>query len=146
MAKQNLFRLVYTSRSNLQGSDAEVSEAIRELLATARERNAGSDITGALMFTEGSFAQVLEGAEDAITGLYYKLASDPRHTAVRLLVIESIRERTFGSWSMAYVGQNEKTAADYPGQSPGGAGDDALNGERLVELIARHLAVAAASG
>jgi hypothetical protein len=51
----------------------------------------------------GIFLQVLEGGRSAVNALYNRIAADPRHTQVELLVYEEIGERRFAGWSMGQV-------------------------------------------
>ncbi len=146
MTDSYLYRLVYTSCSTIDGSPSEIKTTIDDLLTVARRKNSQVGITGALMFTENRFAQVLEGSEQAISSLYRKLESDPRHRSVRLLALEPIAVRNFGSWSMAYVGGHPDLAREFAELD---ADDDRnegeIGGELVVELIARHLSNSAAT-
>ena len=49
------------------------------------------------------FAQVLEGTETEVRGLYEKIASDPRHDSLELREAEPVGARAFGRWAMALV-------------------------------------------
>jgi Sensors of blue-light using FAD len=93
---QVLGRVVYASAA-APGFDPTVLEAI---LQQARNRNRELDVSGMLLFENGSFLQVLEGDPAVVDALYAKIAKDPRHTNEVLLLREAIAERTFGDWSM----------------------------------------------
>jgi len=67
--------LVYVSSATLPFS----GEDLRALLATCRENNAELGVTGMLLYKDGNFMQVLEGDEQAVRGLYARIAADPRH-------------------------------------------------------------------
>jgi hypothetical protein len=62
------------------------------------------NVTGALVFTEARFAQVLEGPEASITELMADIERDKRHRDVEVVLVESIAERRFPGWAMAYRG------------------------------------------
>jgi hypothetical protein len=81
--------------------------AIQEILNVARRRNPAADITGMLCYDPKFFMQCLEGPKQAVNELYADIARDSRHTQVTLLEYQDIAERTFGSWSMAFVRASE---------------------------------------
>jgi hypothetical protein len=94
--------LLYVSRSRL--SPAESAAQVEGVVRLARSRNEGLGITGALMFTEASFAQVIEGSAAALEELMASINADPRHSDIRIIRASCIDERRFGGWSMAYAG------------------------------------------
>lgn len=77
---------------------------IESIVETSMARNRTLDVTGALIATEGRFAQVLEGPAAALDDLMVSIRRDPRHTDLIVTFDEHIRERRFGGWSMAYSG------------------------------------------
>lgn len=89
-------RLVYASESVRNFSDADLTA----LVGQSHKNNARKDITGALVYHEGWFVQVLEGHRLAVTELFVKIAQDPRHTSVSLLGFEEADTREFGGWGM----------------------------------------------
>jgi hypothetical protein len=72
------------------------------LLVIARMYNQNAGITGALVYGEGQFIQVIEGEEEAVRSLYDTIVRDPRHTSILKLADKPIAERTFSGWSMAF--------------------------------------------
>lgn len=72
------------------------------LLEQSRQHNAAADITGILLFVQGSIVQVLEGEESVIEALFEKIDKDPRHTNVAKVVSQPIEKRHFTDWSMGY--------------------------------------------
>ena len=136
-----LHRLVYVSRNLIDGDPAAVSAEIGAILDVARRLNAEEEVTGALMFNDGRFAQVLEGPLDAVQETFERIQCDERHDDVRLLALEPVAERGFSSWSMAYVGQDEAARHAFAAlAAEGGALDPgALPPERLFELLREHL-------
>jgi len=77
----------------------EPNELVR-MLAKAGRHNFRLDITGMLLYTEGSFFQVLEGNEQAVHALYEKIMADTRHAQAIKLIEERIDTRAFSRWSM----------------------------------------------
>ncbi|TXN34577.1 BLUF domain-containing protein [Methylobacterium sp. WL93] len=102
----DLYRLVYASKNHLQGTDAEVAEAVSQILAASQRNNAKVDVTGALMFNAGAFAQVLEGPQQGVESTFERIQCDPRHGDVTVLQCGPAQSRSFTNWSMAFVGQS----------------------------------------
>ena len=94
-----IVRCVYASRaaSSLTGAMVE------DILEKSRSHNPASGITGILCYSGDVFIQVLEGGRDEVSELYNTIVRDGRHTHVRLLSFEEIRERKFCNWTMGHV-------------------------------------------
>jgi len=99
-----LYRLVYASKNLFQGSEAELTAAVGQILASSQRNNARSNVTGALMFNSGAFAQVLEGPRQAIEETFERIQCDDRHGDVTVLQCGPTESRSFATWSMAFVG------------------------------------------
>ena len=99
-----IHRLVYYSRNAILGLDEEVREAVDQILTASKRNNASAGISGALMFTDGYFAQVLEGQRDAVEEVFERIQLDDRHADVQLLSFEAVDGRLFPNWAMAFVG------------------------------------------
>jgi hypothetical protein len=95
---QNLISLVYTSTAARDFDDA----SLRELLDECRFNNARRDITGMLLFRSGRFFQILEGPDAIVRDLIERIAVDPRHDDVRILIDARIDRREFAEWTMGY--------------------------------------------
>ena len=100
----NIYQISYISTS------AKVFDepALQMLLQKSRARNAGSNITGALIYNLGQFLQFLEGPEDVVTKLYKKINHDSRHNEIQMIYEGFAVKRMFGEWDMAY-----KNIAEY---------------------------------
>jgi hypothetical protein len=79
-------------------------DEIRGILATSRANNAARDITGALLFNAGCFAQVLEGPLKHVEYTFEKIQRDMRHDDVTILEAGHVARREFPEWSMAFAG------------------------------------------
>src|SRR4051812_40466226 len=108
-----LFSLAYRSCSLIQESTTDGLSELTRLLETARARNKGLDVTGALIFSEGLFAQILEGEETAVKQIFQSIQRDRRHTDLYVLPNEPYEQRRFQSWSMAFVGTTASARAYY---------------------------------
>ncbi|HET6339321.1 MAG TPA: BLUF domain-containing protein [Polyangiales bacterium] len=89
--------------------------AIASLLEKAREKNQRLGLTGMLLYTEGSFFQILEGEADAVDTLYAKILLDSRHVHVTKVLTEPISKRVFDNWSMGYSAATRAELASIPG-------------------------------
>jgi hypothetical protein len=137
-----LHRLVYFSRNRI--GDGVIDAEIAAILATARRNNARHGVTGALLFSAGTFAQVLEGPLAAIERTFERIPCDARHDDVTVLQIAPVKRRAFPDWSMAFAGTVAST--DTPGGqalaralsgAAANAGADIVAG--LRELVLREL-------
>ena len=93
-----MIRIVYVSAARRLMSESELDG----LLADSRVRNGQREVTGMLLYKDGSFMQAIEGAEETIETLFDRIARDPRHGSVRRLTSETIEQRMFGDWTMAF--------------------------------------------
>lgn len=66
----DLYRLVYYSRNTIMGLTEKIRASVDQILETSQRNNADVGVTGALMFTDGLFAQVLEGQRDAVETVF----------------------------------------------------------------------------
>ncbi len=95
------FRLMYRSRSRLPDDGRRVE--LGNIFSVARSRNKASDVTGALLVTDGWFVQTLEGDETTVRDLFARIETDPRHDEVRLIEAHYVPDRVFSHWAMAKV-------------------------------------------
>ena len=99
-----LHRVLYCSRNLVPGNPGTVADHIRGILAVSRRNNARDGITGALLFSQGCFAQVLEGPLAAVESAFERIQCDERHGDVTVLQSGPILARDFADWSMAFAG------------------------------------------
>ena len=93
-----MLSLVYVSSATQLFSE----EDLKALLAQSRDKNKRLGLTGLLLYKDGNFMQVLEGAEDAVLQIYATIQGDPRHHGILELTRQQIQEREFASWSMGF--------------------------------------------
>ena len=106
-----LHQLVYISAAEHDFTEEE----LQELLAKARENNNKLDVSGMLLFHEGSFIQALEGEKSVVERLYEKIGQDKRHTETRVLFRGEIEERHFETWSMGFYRSNQTSSENLEG-------------------------------
>lgn len=108
----NLYKLVYCSRNRIEGTAAEVRAALQNILATARRKNVRLGVTGALLYNQGHFAQVLEGPLESVEKIFEAIERDSRHCDVLVVYAGPAASREFPDWSMAFAG--DPTREDMP--------------------------------
>ncbi len=91
------------SRAATEIATAELDEILR----IARERNGKKNITGMLLYHEGSFIQVLEGVQNAVESLYETICLDKRHEHANVVLRTEVAERAFDQWAMGYKRTND---------------------------------------
>lgn len=97
----NLFRLVYCSRNAILAQQGDPAMEVTSILAASRANNARDGVTGALLYSEGCFAQALEGELDAVQRTFERIQRDLRHNDVVVLQAGRVEGRLFGAWDMA---------------------------------------------
>jgi hypothetical protein len=125
--------LLYVSRATLP--TREGCAEIAEILAIARSRNRALDVTGAIIFTQNNFAQLLEGPRSAIDQLMASIRQDPRHTDVRTVRQEQDVARRFGGWHMAYEGPSVFIARHVRVLAASFSAPSAVHIARLMDLM-----------
>ena len=94
-----LIQLIYASAATKPFAPTE----LRELLRKARIKNEGLDVTGMLLYHEGSFLQLLEGPHPAVEEVFKIVEKDKRHNRVLLLLRRETEQRNFADWSMGFA-------------------------------------------
>ena len=118
-----IHQLVYTSRETYPLR----AEGLIRLLLSARERNRHADVTGVLLYRDGWFMQLLEGSPADVRGLYARIADDPRHGEVDLLLARACNARLMHGWRMGYA------------DAPTSDGRDAFEGLRSEHRVIAQL-------
>ena len=80
---------------------------LMRLLYHSYSNNQALGITGALIYENNKFGQIIEGPEKDIEALLKKIQKDSRHKNVRLIELKSISERSFSKWTMVFQGNEE---------------------------------------
>lgn len=130
-----LIHMAYISAATQPFNGPQLSR----LIALARGNNSRLGVTGMLMYVNGSFMQVVEGAPDTVAALFDKICADGRHHKIHTLLQEPIQARAFGDWSMGLA----KLDADEL-QSLEGVNDFFSNGRSFFALepgIAKYLLI-----
>jgi Sensors of blue-light using FAD len=94
-----LHHTIYVSRTTQPFSRDE----LQALSNNASGRNRLIGATGMLLYSGGTFLQVLEGRPRAIELLLERIRRDPRHDKLRVLRRAALQQRTFAAWHMGVL-------------------------------------------
>ena len=131
-----MYRLVYYSRNLLEADRAIFHANVDQILDRSRQNNSRDDITGALMFNGGCFAQVLEGPLEKLEAAFERIQQDDRHGEVSLLALDPIASRSFPNWAMGYVGSSADDAERFAAIGSHTDFDPSrLNGDQVHSLL-----------
>lgn len=130
------FRLIYASAT----WPALTPDQLAGLIAVARRNNARLGVTGLLLYHNASVLQVLEGPQEAVEGLFDRIARDSRHGRILRLWAGPVAERAFPDWRMGLArlddlgpeGQDAAVSLIGLMQDAGG-----LPGDRVAQVLIR---------
>ncbi|MDN3582889.1 BLUF domain-containing protein [Mucilaginibacter flavus] len=103
--------LVYVSTAKRLMNEEE----LLDILTVARTQNKVHHITGMLLYSQGTFIQVLEGEKDNLSQLFKNIELDTRHKNVIKLMTGTINQRNFPDWLMAFASVNAETLQAFEG-------------------------------
>lgn len=106
-----MFYLIYISSATKNMDD----EALISLLEQSRTKNLNLNVTGMLVYKDGSFMQMLEGDQQTVLDLYNTITVDNRHKGVITMMTGDIQERNFENWSMGFCNMDKERS--FPGFS-----------------------------
>lgn len=131
-------RVVYLSTATSLPSVATLDA----ILADSRGWNADHDVTGLLLYHDGSFLQCLEGPEAGVEATYQKIMTASQHAGMIRLMDERAEVRLFPDWSMAFERPADGTPADaFEGLRQAGAkvAGDSPEARELTILVGSFL-------
>lgn len=129
---EKLHQLLYVSSAteNFDDNDLVI------ILEKARKNNEALNITGMLLYHEGSFIQVLTGPKNAVEKLYSKIEKDDRHNQSRILLKHDVNNRQFENWTMGFYNTNSNITKKIPGLNTFlENGFDNIEGNRVLEVL-----------
>jgi hypothetical protein len=94
-----LIALAYVSSATHDLSEAE----LERLLDSARRYNEQAQITGALLYHDGSFFQYLEGPAAEVDAAYARITASSQHRGLIRLMRRAIDRRQFDGWLMGFA-------------------------------------------
>ena len=100
----DLYTLSYVSRCKLSGSGEEIAAQLAAIVAAARRNNSRNGITGALLYSDHCFEQVLEGHREAIEDTFERISTDRRHREITIVHYATIAQRSFEGMALVFSG------------------------------------------
>jgi len=104
-------QIMYSS----QATEPMTVTGLEAILTDARTGNEARDVTGALVYVDGVFFQIIEGDKDVVHKLMASIASDSRHHSVKIFYDAEVAARAFESWSMAYLSATAEQMSKWAG-------------------------------
>jgi hypothetical protein len=95
-----LIQIVYVSSASKKFIK-DYEDNIDDIIETAKDSNLERNITGLLVYRNGVFLQLLEGAPNDVYYTLGKIAADNRHGQIKTLLKQFTDKRLFANWSMA---------------------------------------------
>ena len=98
LEKSSIYQVVYASKVTQGLTDKD----LMDILEVARNKNQETGITGALIYNEGFFLQLLEGEQEKVNDLYKHIENDTRHEHVTCIFQGIVEKRVFPNWYMGF--------------------------------------------
>jgi hypothetical protein len=105
------YQIVYSS----QATAPMTATDLEKILTDARAGNEARNVTGALIYVDGVFLQVLEGEKNVVRGLMENIARDSRHSSVTVFHEGKVDAPTFATWRMAYLSSTSEEVSKWAG-------------------------------
>ncbi|MBK5214413.1 MAG: BLUF domain-containing protein [Flavobacteriaceae bacterium] len=99
-----LYSLCFISNSVRLLQDDE----LEAFLAISKVHNLVRNITGILLYNEGTFLEVMEGEYDDVLVLISKISRDPRHNQITVMMDQEISNRLFESFQTGILSSDNK--------------------------------------
>jgi hypothetical protein len=109
-----MIQLIYISSTTDELPDFE----LESILESSVRHNYSHDITGLLIYSNGSFLQVIEGSEKAVDETYERIYRDSRHHNITLISRKPIHERVFPACKMEFRRLSHLDAIGNPDIAP----------------------------
>ena len=104
-----LVELSYISKAT---HDMGLSSLVH-LFDVARRWNLDHELTSALFYENGHFAQILEGKRKDVLFIWEKIQKDYRHKVLHRIELDEIDQRLFPNWALRFYG-GDQIAKDVP--------------------------------
>ncbi len=105
------YQIMYSS----QATEPMTVTDLEEILTDARTGNQARNVTGALVYVDGVFFQIIEGDEAVVRNLMASIARDTRHHSVKVFYEAEVDVRAFESWRMAYLSATAEQLSKWAG-------------------------------
>ena len=130
------YQVVYSS----QATSPLSIEELEAILVDARDGNTSRGVTGALIYVDGVFLQILEGEKATVCALMKSIEGDPRHHSVTVFHEAECPSPSFSQWKMAYLDATPEQLARWTGKESTASLSDILEDLRSDSSQASQLA------
>ena len=96
--------LLFISDSLLQADERE--RELRDIVSTTMRNNGWLQLSGALVYSQTRFTQLIEGPAGSVDLMMSRIMADPRHANIRIISRDRRRDRRLLSWKLAYSGKS----------------------------------------
>ena len=103
--EDHIFELSYYSEAIPEIKEND----LKDILDSSLKNNERNKITGALVYHENRFFQIIEGPKSKVLDLYNILLKDERHKHIKLIWKGVRMRRTFKDWAMAFIADDRIT-------------------------------------
>ncbi len=79
---------------------------LMDILTVSRDNNLRANITGILLYSDGTFIQVLEGDKNTLDDTFEKIKIDKLHRGIIKIAAGELKERNFKEWTMGFKSFN----------------------------------------
>lgn len=83
--------------------DTLTAKDLEHLFLVNKRNNTEHGVSGILIYNNGNFLQILEGAEDTVKNIFKKIKRDSRHRNLITLINNSIDERIFHDYESGFI-------------------------------------------
>lgn len=90
--------IVYTSVATVPVE----KHVLRDILSASTRNNNKLELTGLLLYFDGTFVQVLEGPSENVDLMIGRIRKDHRNKDMIILMENEIEEREFSQWDMGF--------------------------------------------
>lgn len=105
------YQMMYSSQASAPMTVGD----LEQILTDARSGNEARNVTGALVYVDGVFFQILEGDKDVLNALMANISRDTRHHSVKIFYQAEVDRPAFGSWRMACLCPSAKQMSAWAG-------------------------------
>ena len=117
-----LSQIIYSSKATRPMD----STHLERILVDARTGNDARGVSGALVYVDGVFLQILEGERAVLDALVESIRNDSRHDSMKVFHTAGIEERAFSDWRMAYLSPDVEDMSRWAGLEGTGTIDELL--------------------
>lgn len=103
----NLIRLVYHSTCAIPDYPEVVGLALDDIIESATRHNLENGISGALLYADRQFIQVVEGPALSVDETFARIQNDKRHRDIRMVCRVPMTDRLFERWPIAFLSEPE---------------------------------------